>query len=388
MRVLLVTPQWASSDAYGGERSLRLLALGLDRRGHDVRVAAEEVPEGAPDWVRETPMTARGLWRAARAAQPDVLHCYNMDALVPAAVASSLARVPSVATANSYWAQCLFGDMTFGDGTLCEGCSMAGIRKDYRTRSEGMVGRQVPTPLGRAEVARRTWFLNRYDRVVTLSRASAEQMQRGGLREEGVRVVPNMVDPRDLEAEPADLADEPRILAVGQLKQVKGVDLAIEALPRVREAVPEATLGIVGDGPEGEKLRDAVEAAGLGEAVTFHGRVPGDALRDLYRRSRALAFPVRWHEPFGRVLLEAWAHGLPIVTTTRGGPGEIVDDGTSGRIVPPEDPGALADALVEVLDDDARARHLREGGREALTDYELDAVVPLLEDVYREAAGT
>lgn len=385
MRVLLVTPNWAGAGAYGGERSLRLLADRLDEGGHDVRVAAGDVDGAAPDHVVETPMTVRGLWGAIREADPDVVHCYNMGATVAAAVATRLARVPAVATANSYWATCLFADMTYGDGALCDGCSMEGIRRDYATRSEAMIGRQVPTPVGRAEVARRTWALNRFERVVTLSEASATQMQAGGLKEDGVRVVPNMVAPRDLEADPpARLPDEPRIVYAGQLKRVKGLHHLLEALPRVRREVPGAHLEVAGDGPEGDRLRDQARDLGLGDAVAFRGRLPGDELRDLYRASRCLAFPVVWHEPFGRVLLEAWAHGLPVVTTTRGGPGEVVADGETGLLTRPRDPDALADALVRVLADDDLARDLREAGRAEVEAYRPAEVVPRYEAIYRD----
>lgn len=385
MRVLLVTPRWAADDAYGGERSLRLLAETLDEAGHDVRVAAGDVPGEGPEAVRETPTTVRGIWGALRRTEPDVLHVYNMGALVPAAVAATLARVPRVATANSYWATCLFADMTYGDGDLCPGCSLAGIRRDHETRNPDTVGRRVPTALGRAEVARRTWALNRYHRVVTLSEASAAQMQRGGLRSDGVEVVPNMVHPRDLEAEPpGEVPDEPRIVYAGQLKRVKGLHHLLEALPRVRREVPGAHLEVAGDGPEGDRLRDQARDLGLGDAVAFRGRLPGDELRDLYRASRCLAFPVVWHEPFGRVLLEAWAHGLPVVTTTRGGPGEVVADGETGLLTRPRDPDALADALVRVLADDDLARDLREAGRAEVEAYRPAEVVPRYEAIYRD----
>lgn len=389
MRVLLVTPKWAAEDAYGGERSLRLLAETLAERGHDVRVAAGEVPgpDPPPEAVRRTPMTVRGIWGALREADPDVLHVYNMGALVPAAIAGALARVPRVATANSYWATCLFADMTYGDDELCPGCSMAGIRRDYRTRSPGMIGRKVPTPVGRAEVARRTWALNRYHRVVTLSEASATQMQRGGLRNHGVEVVPNMVHPEDLETAPPDrLADEPRIVYAGQLKRVKGIHHLLEALPRVRQEVPDAHLEVAGDGPEDPRLRNQAEELGLDQAVRFRGRVAGDTLREMYRSARCLAFPVVWHEPFGRVLLEAWAHGLPVVATTRGGPGDVVADGETGLLAPPRDPEALADRLVRVLRDDDLARALREAGRREVASYAPGEVVGRYEAIYEDVA--
>ena len=144
-----------------------------------------------------------------------------------------------------------------------------------------------------------------------------------------------------------DLASRPEvILAVGRLSPEKGMDTLIGALARMTRT--EARLVIAGDGPERGRLeRQAIEL-GVADRVTFLGQVAD--VRPLYRQARLVAVPSR-SEAFGMVLVEALAHGLPIVATASGGPVEILDGGHIGRLVPVEDPAALAIGIDHDLAD-------------------------------------
>ena len=142
------------------------------------------------------------------------------------------------------------------------------------------------------------------------------------------------------------------LLFVGRLVSVKGADLAIEALRRLRERGVETTLTICGDGPERDALEQQVREAGLEDAVTFEGWTEPDELAAHYRRARLLLVPSRY-EPFGIVALEAIAGGCPVVAAETGGLPEAVGD--CGILVAPDDPGALADAAERALRSDVRA---------------------------------
>lgn len=382
---MLVSAEWAVDEAYGGEISARLLVEQLRTRGWDVRVYAGESESSQPG-VEEGPLGAWPIFRQLRDFQPDVVHAYNMESVPATILAAKLARVPAVATANSYWATCLWADMTFPSGELCPGCSLSGLSRDYENRHPATVGRTVPTPIARSEVARRTAMLGAYDAVVALSAASRDRMKKGGLSAE-VEVIPNMVDPRDLEAELPPLSDDPDILFVGQLSHVKGIRTLVDAMPAILDELPGARLRVAGKGPLREDLEDRVEELGVEDAVEFLGHVDPVRLRELYEDSRALAVPSVWIEPFGRVLLEGWGRGAPIVATDRGGPGEVVDDGETGLLCPVGDPQALADELVRVLEDDELASRLRSEGKRRLEAYRPAAVLDDYEDVYRELAA-
>lgn len=384
-RVLIVTPSWDPEGGYGGQESVRVLRDGLVDEGLDVWVATREAASGDGDRVL-TFGNPVGLARAARRVEADVLHLYNVEGVAATAAASALSRTPSVATVNSYWATCLFGDMHFPSGELCRGCSLEGLRRDFRERAEGEVGRRVPTPLGRLEVGRRTWLLRRMDRLTTQSAACRTQLARGGIPEADVDVVPNAASDQLLETEPTPVPDDPEVLFVGQLKASKGPDLLLEAFAAVRDQIPEAHLTLAGDGPARADLEDRARELGLDEAVTFAGYVQRPRLRELYASARVVALPTLWVDPFPRVVLEAWAHGVPLVTTTRGGPGEVVDHRRTGRVVPPYEADALAEEVADLLADDGACADLREAGREELRRYAPGEVVPGYVDVYRDLA--
>ena len=155
----------------------------------------------------------------------------------------------------------------------------------------------------------------------------------------------------------ADLAERPaRVLAVGRLSPEKGMDTLVAAFARTTRT--DARLTIAGDGPERGRLERLAADLGVAERITFLGQVAD--VRPLYREARLLAVPSRT-EAFGMVLVEALAHGLPVVATACSGPVEILDGGQYGRLVPIEDPAALAAGIDQELGDpgDPRPRFER-----------------------------
>lgn len=384
MEVCLVTPKFNVGESYGGEVSVRLIADELERRGLTVRILAEYT-EGEDSRVIRVPMAPRPLAEGMRGA--DIVHGYNMNALIATGRAARLAGVPAVITANSYWATCLFGDMDFPDGEVCTGCSVAGLRRDFATRNPLTVGRRVPALVGRAVVAHRTRELARYHRVVALSEATKRQLISAGVRADRITIIPNVADQGSLGAVPGSLPEDPHVLFVGALKHAKGPQVLVRAMPALGRLVPGAHATLVGDGPEAGPLAAEAGTLGLSEAVSLPGRkAPGDIIR-LYQRARVFALPVLWEEPFPRVLFEAWGHGVPFVTSTRGGPGEVVEEGVSGLRTRPGDPEDLAHALASVLQDRTLAERLRAGGLKALQGFHPDKILPRLIELYESVAG-
>ncbi|HEY6544276.1 MAG TPA: glycosyltransferase [Dokdonella sp.] len=153
----------------------------------------------------------------------------------------------------------------------------------------------------------------------------------------------------------------PLLLAVGTLKRVKRHDLLIDAFARLPCSLG-ARLCILGEGPERADLEDRILHNGLAGRVVLHGHV--DAPGPWYARADLFVLASD-HEGFGNVLVEAMEHGLRIVSTDcPGGPREVLDRGRYGRLVPPGDPQALADAMVESLSTPVDALALRERARE------------------------
>jgi glycosyltransferase involved in cell wall biosynthesis len=151
-------------------------------------------------------------------------------------------------------------------------------------------------------------------------------------------------------------SDTPTMLAVARLVRQKGLDVLIRAMKALGAAVPDARLLIAGDGPERPALERLTRDLGLEDRVMLLGH--RDDVDQLMRRAWLLVHPARW-EGFGLVLLEAMRMGLPIVATGVSAIPEIVVAGSTGRLVPPDDPSALAEALIDVLGDE---RFRREAG--------------------------
>lgn len=174
-----------------------------------------------------------------------------------------------------------------------------------------------------------------------------------------------------------------RLVYVGRIVDVKGVDLAVEALAQLPA---EATLAIYGRGDDEYEraLRARVTELGLEGRVTFD-RLPRDQLPAAYAAGDVTLFPVRWAEPFGLVPLESMAVGRPVVATGRGGSGEILRDGENCLIFDPDGgPEALAARIRELAEDPALRTRLREGGLrtlERIIDARFDdAVLAVVED--------
>jgi glycosyltransferase involved in cell wall biosynthesis len=195
------------------------------------------------------------------------------------------------------------------------------------------------------------------------------------------RIIHNGITQAELEpVTPApDAAD---FVFVGELRQLKGVDLLLAAVARIRKE-RSCRLVIVGAGPEAATFQAEARALGLEPHVTFAGALPA---REAFRLGRALVMPSR-AESLPYVALEAAGAGLPLIATEVGGVPEIVA-GTDTRLVPPNDSAALAEAMREVLADPvaaaARADRLRaETGRRFSVSAMVDAVMAF----YGEAAS-
>jgi glycosyltransferase involved in cell wall biosynthesis len=157
----------------------------------------------------------------------------------------------------------------------------------------------------------------------------------------------------------------------------------VEAMALLRPRVPEARLVIAGEGELRPALEALVRDRGLGDRVAFAG-----FRHDLDRLLPAFSvFCLSSRlEGLGTSLLDAMAFGLPVVATAAGGIPEAVEDGVTGRVVPPRDPAALAAALADVLGDEGRRRAFGAAGRRRFlerftADHMVAQTLAVLEEV-------
>jgi len=182
-----------------------------------------------------------------------------------------------------------------------------------------------------------------------------------------------------------------RLLFVGALWEGKGPLTAVRALARLRGLAVNATLSIYGDGVPHfvEALRRLISEEGLSLHVTVNGRVSRGDVSALCQSHDVLVFPSEWDEPFAAVPLEAMSCGMAVVATTAGGTPEAIDDGETGLLVPPRDPGALAAALRRLADDDGlRLRLGQRAAQVARQRFEFDDYVDRLAAGYEALAAS
>jgi colanic acid/amylovoran biosynthesis glycosyltransferase len=185
-------------------------------------------------------------------------------------------------------------------------------------------------------------------------------------------------------------AREPVVLAVGRCVEKKGFDDLIVAWSAVLARVPAARLVIVGDGPEQARLRALAERHGVAGAVRWEGAQAQERVRALLGEAAVFCLPCRVAADGNRdglptALLEALASGVPCVTTKVTGNPEILTDGVEGRLVPPGNPAALAEALGDLLADRGMlARMSLAARRRAEERFDLAANVGRLSDWFAE----
>jgi rhamnosyl/mannosyltransferase len=176
------------------------------------------------------------------------------------------------------------------------------------------------------------------------------------------------------------------VLFLGCLRAYKGLEFLLRALA----GLPGVQAVIAGEGAQGPALKQMAGALGLGERVHFPGRVSqAEALALLHGAALFVLPACQRSEAFGLCQIEAMACGLPVVSTDLPtGVPEVNQHGVSGLIVPPSDPAALAKAIQELMNDEARRRQFGEAGRRRAREfYRAERMAADVADVYREALG-
>ncbi len=183
------------------------------------------------------------------------------------------------------------------------------------------------------------------------------------------------------------LGDEPVLLFVGRIQPLKGVDVAVEALSRLRD--PRARMLIVGgsSGTEGDnhaaEVRDLITDRGLDHRITMVPPQPHHVLSTYYRAADVTIVPSR-SESFGLVALESAACGTPVVASDVGGLRTLVDHGRTGLRVPGRDPDDFAEAVERIIGDPTFAERLSERAAEAATAYTWTSMAARLRRVYAD----
>jgi glycosyltransferase involved in cell wall biosynthesis len=310
--------------------------------------------------------------------RPDVAHVHNFFPVLSPSIydACAQARIPVVQTLHNYRTICP-GALLMRDQKVCELCVTGSPYQavKYGCYRESKLGTLAVARMVATHRKRRTWS-TKIQRIIALTAFARAKFGEAGFDTDRIAIKPNFIaDP----IEDGDLgAHDQGALFVGRISVEKGVDVMIDAW---RDQ--ELPLRIAGDGPRYDELRTSA----LPDSVGFLGRQTKNQVYQAMRQARFMVMPSVWYEGFPMVIVEAFAHGLPVVCSRLGGMAEVVEDGVSGLHFEPGNPEDLAAKVQVLIDDPERCRAMGRAARDQfLAAYGPEQNIAHLERIYRDAA--
>jgi glycosyltransferase involved in cell wall biosynthesis len=289
-----------------------------------------------------SPDTRREFEELLSRARPDVVHVHNTFVMISPSIyeACKHAGVPVVQTLHNYRLFCPASTF-FRDGLPCEDCISGSLLSSVLHRCyRGSASATAAVATMLTVNHKRGTYENDINRYIALTNFARDKFIECGLPAEKVAVKPNFVYP--------DPGERQSIgnwaVFMGRLTPEKGVATALKAWKLLP---PEMELKLIGDGPSLHDLQQIAKDLEL-KNVTFLGRLPRQQAFDYLAHARFLLFPSEWYESFPMTILEAYAHGVPVVASRMGVMPEIVKENQTGLLFEPRNPESLA-ALVESL---------------------------------------
>ncbi|OGV66104.1 MAG: hypothetical protein A3K19_11060 [Lentisphaerae bacterium RIFOXYB12_FULL_65_16] len=294
--------------------------------------------------------------------RPDAVNVHNVFPLISPSVLLECRRqgVPVVMTVHNYRLLCPNG-LFYSNGEVCErclhGCESACVLRNCE--------QSLPKSLGyalRNLVARKAgWFRTQVAAFITLTRFQRGKLIEGGFAADRITVLPNAVAMPDSCA----VGDGEYVAYAGRISHEKGIDLLLDAARRL----PHVPFRLAG----------AVRAGALSQDVPANvqplGHLAAHAMAEFYRNARVVVLASRCYEALPTTLIEAMAHGRPVIGPAHGGVPEIITAGKTGLLFPPGDATAMADRVRQLWDAPARSRDMGLAGRaDARARYSLEHI--------------
>ncbi len=397
MKILIATSQ--RSIVGGVETYLQSIIPALLEGGHEIAMlydyagdaggAIVDPPQARlPVWRSEELRARPAVWEELRKWKPDVVYSHGVES--PGVERRLQQSFPTVRFVHGYWGTCTTGrkchafpaiqscQRTFGP--MC-------LLMHYPRRCGGL----NPLLAWKMFQNERTHnsLLAGYRAILVASTHMYAEFSRHGISPEILQVL--RLPLTESQAFPAALPKKPggRLLFVGRLTDVKGVDYLIRAMGKAQAKLEcTLTLTVAGDGAEREKLQELARREQA--TVEFFGWVNSSQKRELMRQADLLVVPSLWPEPFGLVGIEAGCVGLPSAGFAAGGIPDWLIPGETGELAPVDPPTVqgLADAIVRALSDPEHYQRLCRGALELSQRFTVSGHITDLEAVLYANAPT
>lgn len=379
MRILLLSNLYPPYIRGGAEITAGDIASGLRDKGHEVIVLTSWY--GLPKALREgsiwrtlrcaepahfnvrssimeklnklnhyylqyhCPENAQELRKAIATAKPDLLYIWEINGIGIISLLKALQEftIPIVFHLGSYWWQYIHSPQT----------EYSHLR--LRKLKQIVIGSVPPLT---------------YTSLIAVSRAVKQEYVQAGCDPERIEIINSGIDPRFMDLprtaqfnskDLTNQVDNPyadnkglHLVYAGRIRVEKGILVILKALDMLvnEQGKQDLHLSIFGEGDEVyiSELQAFLKEKHLTQVVTFHGKVPQDDLIQCYDLSDVMVVPSLWQEPFGLVIAEAMARGLPVIASDVGGPAEMITHGVDGLLFEPGDEQALSLAITRLLE--------------------------------------
>jgi glycosyltransferase involved in cell wall biosynthesis len=395
MKILLAHNYYGSSAPSGENEVFKEESQLLRQRGHTVLELTRNSDEirnrgilGSIQGAFSTPwnpFSKRDAEKLINQENPDIFHIHNTFPLISPAVfyGTGRSRTAIVLTLHNYRIHCAAG-IPLRSGKPCVECiNQQSVLPAIRYRCyRGSLPATIPmTAMIWLHRRLGTWP-NRVDAFIAFTKFQKDALCVGGLPRERIFVKPNFYpDP----PEPLEWAGrDDKILFIGRLGIEKGCHILLGAWRNWGSDAP--LLEVIGAGPERLKLEEIVIREGLGEKVVFRGQLSFKEVQENLRRAKLLLFPSLCFEGFPMVILEAYAHGVPVAASRLGSMPYMIEEGLTGTLF---EAGSPDDLLSKVKSAWAMPQNLSAWGAAARKkfdeEYTADVNYRILMQIYEEA---
>lgn len=245
--------------------------------------------------------------------------------------------------------------------------SMGMYHKEYANISDAVFGKLYQYKRWCWDKFIGTSYSKHIDRIYFDSPVIEKIYHQFGVQPKDSKVLPEFIDVQALGQE-SEVSETFSILYTGRLMYDKGIDLLVNAVANIKDV----KVDIIGSGPQTEEIKNLISKNNLSH-ITLHEWMSPDELNKYYSRASVFVHPSRWPEPFGRTIVEAMAHGLPIITATKTGSAWVA--GEAGIIFNNNNLQSLKSAINKLKDSPELQRDLSEKAkkRAAFFDYRSHA---------------
>lgn len=327
--------------------------------------------------------TYREVKRLIREHGIDIVHVHNTLPLVSPSVyyAASACGVPVVQHVHNYRLQCPEGNF-YRNGKICEDCALKGLGCSVRHRC-------YRSSLMQTLVSALTMKIHRMLGIYRkLHYICMTPFTRDNLLAANARAGKILFDPSKVHVKPhftytAAVADKERkhYLYIGRLERIKGISLLLDAFA----AMPDKKLVLAGTGSEAEFFAEEAKSRDLTN-VSFAGFCGRERLHELLAESKAVIVASQYYEPFGMIIIEAFASGVPVLAGDIGGFSGIVEDGVSGLLYQYDSPESLCRTITR-FESDTKTPWYANASAAYLHHFSPEVNHGQLMDIYHKACG-